>query len=52
MPKKLGRKYFETVPGIYTMTLMWRATKPLWVTGKVLITDSGFCALKGLIWYV
>ena len=31
------------------MALMWRLTKPLWVTGKTLIKDSGFCVLKGLV---
>ena len=31
------------------MALMWRLTKPLWVTGKMVMTESGFCVLKGLV---
>ena len=31
------------------MALMLRIMKPLWRTGKTVITDSGFCVLRGLV---
>ena len=31
------------------MLLVWMMTKPLWVTGKTMIMDSGFFVLKGMI---
>ena len=40
---------FETVPGTYTMALMCRITKKLWITGKAVIVDSGFYVLKVFI---
>lgn len=32
-----------------TVGLLLRLTRPIWNTGKVVILDSGFCVLKGLI---
>lgn len=32
-----------------TVGLLLRLTKPLWATGKVVVLDSGFCVLQGLI---
>jgi hypothetical protein len=32
-----------------TIGLLLRLTKPVWGTGKVVILDSGFCVLKGII---
>ena len=46
--KELGRPELETGPGTSKMVLMWRITKTLWETGKVVIIYSGFCVLKGL----
>ena len=40
---------FEIGLGKYTMELMWRMNKPLWVTWKTMIMDSGFYLLKVLI---
>ena len=31
------------------MSLMWNMKKPLWETGKTVITNSGFCMLRGFI---
>ena len=31
------------------MLLIWNMNKPLWVTGKTVIIESGFCVLKGFI---
>ena len=47
--KELVRSDFETVPWTSTMALMWMMTKPLWVTGKTVIMESGLCVLKVLI---
>ena len=49
MVKYLVSPDIETVPGTYTMALIWRITKPLWVTCKTVIMDCGFCVLKLLI---
>ena len=32
-----------------TAGLMMRTTNPLWVTGKVVVMDSGFYVLEGFI---
>ena len=32
-----------------TVSLLLRLTKKLWGTGKVVVLDSGFCVLQGLI---
>ena len=32
-----------------TVGLLLRMTRPIWSTGKVVILDSGFCVLKGII---
>ena len=31
------------------MLLMCRMKNPLWVTGKIVIMDNGFCVIKGLM---
>ena len=43
------RTYFEIFPGKYTISLMWRMIKPLWVTVKTVIMHSGFYVLKVLV---
>ena len=48
-PKDLWRPYFETGPGISTMSLMWRMTRPLWARGKAVIMYSTFYLIKELI---
>ena len=48
-PKDLVRTYFERVLWTSVIALMYRMTKPLWVTGKAVIMDSGFCVLKVLV---
>jgi hypothetical protein len=32
-----------------TVGLLLRMMKPIWNTGKVIVLDSGFCILKGII---
>ena len=49
MPKELARTQFETLLGTSTMELVGRMTKPLCLTGKRVIMDSGFFVLKWLI---
>ena len=39
---------FESLGG-KTVGLLLRLTKALWATGKVVILDSGFCVLRGII---
>lgn len=41
------KKEFETLGK--TVGLLLRLTKKLWNTGKLVVLDSGFCVLKGLI---
>ena len=43
------RTYFEILPGKYTISLMWRMIKPLWVTVKTVIMHSGVYVLKVLV---
>ena len=46
-PRVMGKKGFEEKGA--TAGLIVRITKPLWGTGKVVVMDSGFCVLEGLI---
>ena len=32
-----------------TISLIWRMTNPLWVTGKKVVMESGFCVLRRFI---
>ena len=47
-PQELGEPKFNNKGG-KTIGLMLRMTKPIWNTGRLVILDSGFCVLKGLI---
>ena len=47
--KELVSPEFESGPLTSTMALVWRITKPVWVTGKMVIMESGLCVLKGFI---
>jgi len=46
-PRQLGPKQHEQFGK--TVGLMWRMCKPIFHTGKVVILDSGFCVLQGII---
>ena len=43
-PSQIGRKEFHEEGG--TVSLLLCITKSLFGTGKLVITDSGFCVLK------
>ena len=45
----MGRPQFKTSPNTNMVGLMLRLTRALWSTGKAVITESGFCFLKGLL---
>lgn len=50
-PKELGPKEFEAEfekPSA-TAALMVRMCKPIWNTGNVVVMDSGFCVLNGVL---
>ena len=47
--KELLSPEFESGPLTSTMAFVWRITKPVWVTGKMVIMESGLCVLKGFI---
>ena len=46
-PRARGQKQFNKLGK--TVGLLLRLTKPLWSTGKVVVLDSGFCVLKGIV---
>ena len=46
-PRETGRPEFDNLGK--TVGLMLRLTKMLWNTGKVVVLDSGFCVLKGIV---
>jgi hypothetical protein len=46
-PRQAGAKEFDNLGP--TVGLLLRLTKSLWHTGKVVILDSGFCVLSGII---
>ena len=48
-PKELGHPEFQTELGTSTISLMCRMKKTLCGTGKMVIMDSDFCVLIGLI---
>ena len=43
----MGKKDFDEKGATYG--LMVRTTTPVWGTGKVVVTDSRFCVMEGLI---
>ena len=47
-PPENGTPEYEDRGG-KTVGLLLRMSKLLWRTGKVVVLDSGFCVLKGLI---
>ncbi len=47
-PRQMGPMEHDDKGG-KTIGLLLRLTKPVWGTGKVVILDSGFCVLKGII---
>lgn len=47
-PVQLGPPTFDDLGG-KTVGLLIRLTEKLWHSGKVVVLDSGFCVLKGLI---
>ena len=46
-PKELGQMEFERLGK--TVGLLLRMTRPIWNTGRVVILDSGFCVLSGIV---
>ena len=44
----MGRPQSETSPNMKTVGLMIWLMRSLWSTWKAVVTDSSFCALKGL----
>ena len=48
VPKEIGKPKFEADYGA-TGGLMTRMTNPLFGIGKSVVTDSGFCVLKGIV---
>jgi hypothetical protein len=46
-PRQLGPAQFDSLGK--TVGLMWRMCKPIFHSGKVVILDSGFCVLQGII---
>ena len=46
-PRHLGEKEHKNL-GCTTGVLL-RLTKPIWASGKVVVLDSGFCVLQGLV---
>ena len=46
-PRERGQKQFDDLGK--TVGLLLRLTKPLWSAGKVVVLDSGFCVLKGIV---
>ena len=47
MPSQRPPKYFSDLAK--TVGLLLRLTKPLWHTAKLVILDSGFFVLKGIV---
>ena len=47
-PNQMGPEEFSEKGG-KTVGLMLRMCQPIWHTGKVVILDSGFCVLKGIV---
>jgi hypothetical protein len=45
--KDLGKIEFESLGK--TVGLLLRMTRPIWNTGRVVILNSGFCVLLGII---
>ena len=49
--RQSGPLDFEDLNG-KTMVSLLRTTKSYFATGRYVILDSGFCVLKGLIWFM
>jgi hypothetical protein len=45
--KDLGKMEFESLGK--TVGLLLRMTRPIWNTGRIVILDSGFCVLSGIV---
>jgi hypothetical protein len=45
--KDLGKMEFESLGK--TVGLLLRMTRPIWNTGRVVILNSGFCVLSGML---
>ena len=48
-PAWMGRPEYEPDENSKTVGLMIRMTKLLWGSGKVVVMDSGFCVLRGIV---
>ena len=48
-PKELVSTEFKIRTGTQTVDFIQRTIKPLWGTGKTVITDSDFCVFRGFI---
>ena len=46
-PRHLGEKEHDNLGR--TVGVLLRLTKPIWASGKVVVLDSGFCVLQGLV---
>lgn len=46
-PRQMGHQEFDEHGK--TVGLMLRLTHPIWHTGKLVVMDSGFCVLKGIV---
>ena len=46
-PRHLGEKEHDNLG--HTIGVLLRLTKPIWASGKVVVLDSGFCVLQGLV---
>ena len=44
----MGKPEFETSPNMKTVGLILQLKILLWIIGKAVIMDSGFCVLKGI----
>ena len=49
MIKELINPEYKNLPETSTMSLVCRMTDPFWVTGKIVIPDSVFYVVKGLM---
>ena len=43
----MGKPEFDTSTNMNIVGLMLRPTRAMWINGKKVIMDSGFCVLKG-----
>ena len=47
-PDEIGKKLYEKRNG-KTVELLLRMIDGIWISGRVIILDSGFCILRGII---